>query len=283
MRAWVLAARPKTLSAAIVPVLMGTALAAPRISWPLFACTLLGAVLIQIATNFINDALDFKKGTDTAERLGPLRVTQAGLLHADAVMRGAAICLIGAALCGVPLILRAGWPLLLIGLISMLLAYAYTGGPFPLAYHGLGELFVILFFGVIAVGGTYYVQTLHLTQNALLAGFAAGSLATVLIVINNLRDIESDRRGNKKTLAARFGESFARFEMLFFALAPFVAVFFITWLPLLALPLALLVIACALVRRGRMLNRCLGMAGALQWTFGILFVIACSFGFGATR
>jgi 1,4-dihydroxy-2-naphthoate octaprenyltransferase len=283
MNAWLLAARPKTLSAAIVPVLMGTALAAPNISGPLFACTLLGAVLIQIATNFINDALDFKKGTDTAERLGPLRVTQAGLLSADSVMRGAYVCLFGAALCGVPLIVRAGWPLLAIGVASMALAYAYTGGPYPLAYKGLGELFVILFFGVIAVSGTYYVQTLRITREVLLAGFAAGCLATVLLVINNLRDLENDRRSNKKTLAARFGETFARVEVVFFALAPFAAVFIISWIPLIALPLALLVIACAMRSRGRALNRCLGMAGALQWAFGILFVIACSFGSAATR
>jgi 1,4-dihydroxy-2-naphthoate octaprenyltransferase len=283
MHAWLLAARPKTLSAAIVPVLMGTALAAPDISWPLFACTLLGAVLIQIATNFINDALDFRKGADTAERLGPLRVTQAGLLSADAVMRGAYICLFGAALCGIPLIVRAGWPLLAIGVASMALAYAYTGGPYPLAYKGLGELFVILFFGVIAVSGTYYVQTLRITREVLLAGFAAGCLATVLLVINNLRDLENDRRSNKKTLAARFGETFARIEVIFFALAPFAAVFVINWIPLIALPLALLVIACAMRSRDRALNRCLGMAGALQWAFGILFVIACSFGSAATR
>jgi 1,4-dihydroxy-2-naphthoate octaprenyltransferase len=283
MRAWLLAARPKTLSAAIVPVLMGTALAAPDISWPLFACTLLGAVLIQIATNFINDAIDFKKGADTGERLGPLRVTQAGLLRAETVMRGAIVCLAGAALCGIPLILRAGWPLLAVGLASMALAYAYTGGPYPLAYKGLGEIFVILFFGVIAVGGTYYVQTLRLTQSAILAGVAAGSLAAVLLVINNLRDLENDRRSNKQTLAARFGPTFGRFEVVFFALVPFAAIALINWLPLLALPLALLVILCALRSHGRALNRCLGMAGALQWTFGILFVIACSSGFGATR
>jgi len=280
---WILAARPKTLSAAIVPVLMGTALAAPRISWPLFAYTLLGAVLIQIATNFINDALDFKKGADTSERLGPIRVTQAGLLSADAVLRGAWMCLAGAALCGIPLVLRGGWPLLAIGLASMAMAYAYTGGPYPLAYHGLGEIFVILFFGLIAIGGTFYVQTLRLTRDALLAGFAAGSLATVLLVINNLRDVENDRRSRKETLAVRFGEAFARIEVAFFALAPFAAVLFITWLPLVALPLALLVIACAMRRHGVALNRCLGMAGALQWAFGILFVIGCSFGLVVTR
>ena len=283
MSPWLLAARPKTLSAAIVPVLMGTALAAPNISWPLFAWTLLGAVLIQIATNFINDAIDFERGADTGERLGPLRVTQAGLLGADAVMRGAWVCLAGAAICGIPLIMRAGWPLFAIGVASMLMAYAYTGGPYPLAYHGLGELFVILFFGVIAVGGTFYVQTLRYTREALFAGLAAGSLATVLIVINNLRDIDSDRRSNKRTLAARFGERFARAEVVFFAIAPFAAVIAITWLPLFALPLTLLVIACATMSRGAALNRCLGIAGALQWAFGILFVLGCSFGFGVTR
>ena len=282
MKVWLLAARPKTLSAAIVPVLMGSALA-PRIVWWVFACTLGGALLIQIATNFINDALDFKRGADTGERLGPLRMTQAGLLSANAVLRGAWICLFLAALCGIPLIVRGGWPLLAIGLASILMAYAYTGGPFPLAYHGLGELFVLIFFGFIAVGGTFYVQTLAFDHRALLAGFAAGSLATVLIVINNLRDIEGDQRSGKKTLAARFGVLFARFEVVVFALSPFVAAFFITWLPLIALPLALLVIACAMRSRGAALNRCLAMAGALQWAFGILFVLGCRFGFTAIR
>lgn len=277
IRAWVLAARPKTLSAAIVPVIMAAALARPRIDWLILLCALLGAVLIQIATNFINDALDFEKGADTGERLGPLRVTQAGLLSASAVKRGAFVCLAGAALCGVPLILRGGWPLLAIGLASMAMAYAYTGGPYPLAYHGLGELFVVLFFGLIAVGGTYYVLTLRLTSAALLAGLAAGCLATVLLVINNLRDVESDRRAAKKTLAVRLGEGFARLEVALFALAPFAAVSFLEPLTLLALPLALALIARVRRSRGAALNRTLGMAGALQWAFGILFVIGCLF------
>lgn len=277
IRAWILAARPKTLSAAIVPVMMAAALAWPRIDRFLLACALVGAVLIQIATNFINDALDFKKGADTGERLGPLRVTQAGLLGASAVMRGAVICLLGAALCGVPLILRGGWPLLLIGLASMAMAYAYTGGPYPLAYHGLGELFVVVFFGLIAVGGTYYVLTLRWTLDALLAGLAAGCLATVLLVINNLRDVESDRRAAKKTLAVRLGESFARFEVALFALAPFVAVAFMEPLTLLAVPLAIALIVRVRRSHGAALNRALGMAGALQWAFGILFVIGCLF------
>lgn len=288
MKHWLLAARPKTLSAAVVPVLIGTALASHEpaaITWWVFFCALVGAVLIQIATNFINDALDFKKGADTGERLGPIRVTQAGLLSAESVMRAAWICLVLAALCGVPLIYRGGWPMLVIGLVSIAMAYGYTGGPYPLAYHGLGELFVIIFFGLIAVGGTFYVHSLQLTQAALLAGFAAGSLATVLIVINNLRDVDGDRRSNKRTTVVRFGEGFARTEIVFFALAPFVAVAIIAWmqnrwsylLTLAALPLAIVVIVRSLRSKGVQLNKCLAIAGALQWAFGILFVIGSMF------
>lgn len=283
MNPWLLAARPKTLSAAVVPVLIGSALAAHEptaISWWVFVCALFGAVLIQIATNFINDALDFKRGADTGERLGPLRVTAAGLLSAESVMRGAWVCLILAALFGIPLLYRGGWPMLIVGLASIVAAYAYTGGPYPLAYHGLGELFVIAFFGFVAVGGTFYAHSLQLTRSVLLAGFAAGSLAAVLIVINNLRDADGDRRSNKRTLAARFGETFARGEVVFFSLAPFAVLAVMAWmrtqagllLAFGALPLAIVVIVHAFRNRGAELNRALAMAGALQWAFGFLFV-----------
>lgn len=283
MNPWLLAARPKTLSAAVVPVLIGSALAAHEptaISWWVFVCALAGALLIQIATNFINDALDFRKGADTSERLGPTRVTAAGLISADSVMHAAWMCLVLAALCGIPLLIRGGWPMLLIGLASIAAAYAYTGGPYPLAYHGMGELFVVIFFGFVAVGGTFYAHSLQLTQSALLAGFAAGSLATVLLVINNLRDIVGDRCSSKQTLAVRFGERFALAEVVFFTLAPFVAVAGIAWIrghwgPLLtlgAIPLAVLVIVSVFRSRGARLNRSLAFAGAFQWAFGILFV-----------
>ncbi|HKR62838.1 MAG TPA: 1,4-dihydroxy-2-naphthoate octaprenyltransferase, partial [Thermoanaerobaculia bacterium] len=182
---------------------------------------------------------------------------------------------------GVPLILRGGWPLLAIGVTSILAAYAYTGGPYPLAYHGLGELFVIAFFGFVAVGGTFYAHSLQLTRSALLAGFAVGSLATVLLVINNLRDVDGDRRNAKKTLVVRFGEGFARGEIAFFALAPFGVIAMLAWmrdewglmLPVVALPLAFVVVMKATRLRGAELNRVLAMAGALQWAFGILFVL----------
>lgn len=283
MNPWLLAARPKTLSAAVVPVMVGSALAADEptgVSWWVFACALGGAVLIQIATNFINDALDFKKGADTGERLGPLRVTQAGLLSASTVMAAAWGALFLAAMLGIPLLYRGGWPMLIVGLASIGAAYAYTGGPYPLAYHGLGELFVIGFFGLVAVGGTFYAHTLQLTQSALVAGVAVGCLAAVLIVINNLRDVEGDRRSQKKTLAVRFGEGFALTEIVVFSVAPFACAAVLAWmrnewwllLPLLALPLAIALLVRVFRSRGAELNRCLAMAGGLQWAYGILFV-----------
>jgi 1,4-dihydroxy-2-naphthoate octaprenyltransferase len=281
MKHWIAAARPKTLSAAIVPVLIGTALVQSEIHWGIFACTLLGALFIQIATNFVNDALDFRKGADTAERLGPLRVTQAGLVSADAVLRAAYVCFGLAAICGIPLVMRGGWPLLVIGLASIVCAYIYTGGPYPLAYNGLGELFVLVFFGFVAVGGTYYVQTLTIDKAVIVAGYVAGSLATVLLVINNLRDVESDETSNKRTMAVRFGEDVAKLEISFFAFTPFIAQMFVAeirgrdWLllPLAIAPLSFALISRARTSRGRELNRCLAMAGALQWIFGILFVV----------
>jgi 1,4-dihydroxy-2-naphthoate octaprenyltransferase len=279
MRRWLLAIRPKTLSAAIVPVLVGSALASHEpagISWWVFWCALIGAVLIQIATNLINDAIDFRKGADTAERLGPIRVTQSGLLTPEAVMTAAFACLGGAALCGIPLIARGGWPMIAIGMTSIVMAYAYTGGPFPLAYRGLGEVFVLIFFGFIAVGGTFYAHSLQWNEEAGLAGFAAGALATVLLVINNLRDVDGDRRVDKRTTVVRFGERFARVEVAFFALAPFAAAAFIDrpryLITLIALPMALVLIVKVVRSGGAELNRSLALAGALQWLFGLLFV-----------
>ena len=285
LRPWLLAARPKTLAAAVVPVLAGTALAAygpASIDWWLFACTLAGALLIQVATNFVNDALDFKKGADTDERLGPLRVTQAGLLSADAVMRGAYVCLFLAALCGIPLVIYAGWPLLAIGLASIAAAYLYTGGPYPLAYHGLGEVFVLGFFGLAAVCGTFYIQRGRLDWTVWAMGIAVGLLAVALLAINNLRDAKNDVRSGKHTMAVRFGETFARVEIVFSVLAPFAIVATIAvlrscpWLLLtfIALPLAIGLLVRVFRSEGAALNRCLAMCGALQWMFGVLFALS---------
>jgi 1,4-dihydroxy-2-naphthoate octaprenyltransferase len=283
MTPWLLAARPKTLAAAVTPVFVGTALACVHspVVWLPFVFARRGAVVIQIGTNYVNDALDFKKGADTHTRLGPLRVTQAGLLDADAVLRGAYVCFGIAALCGVPLILRGGWPIAIVGVASILAAYAYTGGPYPLAYHGLGELFVMIFFGFTAVCGSFYLQRLTLDATTWIGGFAVGSLAVVILAINNLRDIDNDRASNKRTLAARFGATFARTEIIVFALAPFVGVAAIAYLrrsTTLLLPMLGLIPALALLlrvtrSRGAELNRCLALAGALEWIFGILYVV----------
>lgn len=224
--AWILAARPKTLPAAIVPVWVGSSPALlnpdPAVgSWLLFWCTLVSCVCIQIATNLFNDAIDHEKGADTEKRLGPTRVTSSGLLSPRLVMGGAlAFCLL-AVLVSIPMVQARGWPVIVVGLVSLYFAYGYTGGPFPLAYRGMGELFVILFFGLVAVAGSWYVQTGEIGGAAIwVTALQCGFYSCVLIAINNLRDRIEDGGTGKRTLAVRFGERFAKFEIAFFCLAP---------------------------------------------------------------
>lgn len=220
---WFLAARLKTLPAAIVPVLAGCLLAFQLrgvFSFPLALATLLGAVAIQIATNFFNDVIDHDKGTDTAKRLGPTRVTASGLIPRRAVMGAAVLALGVATLCGLFLFFERGWLILLIGVPSLFLSYGYTGGPFPLAYLGLGELFVILFFGLIAVGGTVFVQLGEIPALAWVLGLQIGFLSSVLIAVNNYRDLVEDRAAGKRTLAVRFGREALTIFILFATFQP---------------------------------------------------------------
>jgi 1,4-dihydroxy-2-naphthoate polyprenyltransferase len=209
VEAWVLAARPKTLSAAVAPVLVGSGLAAQHGELAVLpaAAALLASVLIQIGTNLANDYYDFVRGGDTHERVGPLRVTQAGLLPSATVRLGMILVLAAAIVPGAYLVSVGGWPILGIGLVSLACAVLYTGGPFPLAYHGLGDAFVFVFFGLVAVGGTYYVQAGTWPPDALLAGAALGALTTALLVVNNLRDIDTDAAAGKRTLAVRLGRA----------------------------------------------------------------------------
>lgn len=210
LKTWIMAARPKTLGAAIAPVLIGTAMAveAGGFHGPSALLALLGAVLIQIGVNVHNDYMDFVKGTDTEDRVGPTRVTQAGLV-APETMRRATVVIFGlAVLAGAYLIFRGGWPILLIGVLSIASALLYTAGPFSLSETGLADLFVLIFFGPVAVGGTYYVQALDITPVVIAAGFAPGLLAVGILLVNNIRDIESDRAAGKKTLPVRFGRRF---------------------------------------------------------------------------
>jgi 1,4-dihydroxy-2-naphthoate polyprenyltransferase len=285
MNPWILAARPRTLGAAIIPVLAGGALAISTSAFDLLVSALIlaCAVLIQIATNFFNDAIDHVKGADTDQRLGPTRVTSAGLLPPRRVMTGAFLTLALAALLAVPLVLRGGGIILFIGILSLLFAYAYTGGPFPLAYLGLGEIFVILFFGVIAVAGTFYLNALAFSAAAILAGLQIGLHSSVLLAVNNLRDLETDRAAKKKTLAARFGLNFARRENAALVMAPFLLG--LAWLPLgylwaLLLPLITLPLAwwlaraCLAATPDRSVNQLLAQAAALHAAFGLLLALA---------
>jgi 1,4-dihydroxy-2-naphthoate polyprenyltransferase len=216
LAAWVLAIRPRTLPAAAAPVVLATGMAASRGSMstaPAMAA-MLGALLIQIATNLANDYFDAEKGADHEGRLGPVRVVQSGLLPAGAVLRATWLVLGLATLVGGYLVWVGGWPILVIGLFSLALAVAYTGGPFPLAYHGLGDVFVFIFFGLVAVGGSYWVQALELPPDVLLAGAGVGALSTAILVVNNLRDLTTDERSGKRTLAVRLGETGSRLEYL---------------------------------------------------------------------
>jgi len=201
-------ARPKTLAAGVVPVWAGGVLAwklSGRIDWWLLACTLLGALCIQIATNFFNDAVDGKKGADGEQRTGPRRLTGTGEMGFRQVMGLGTVFLVGAVFFGTFLLMERGWPMLAIGLPSLFLAYGYTGGPFPLAYRGMGEIFVVLFFGFVAVMGTVFIQTGGWPPEAILLGGQIGLLSAVLISVNNFRDREGDALVGKRTLAVRFG------------------------------------------------------------------------------
>lgn len=211
-KALLMAARPKTLPAAVVPVWAGCVLAwrmHGTFDWRLALWTVAGALCIQVATNLFNDVIDARKGADTVRRVGPVRVTAGGLMSRRAVTGWAVVFLAGAAACGVPLWQLRGWPILAIGVPSLFLAYGYTGGPFPLAYRGLGEVFVILFFGFIAVAGSVFIQTGTWPAAAWLLGWQVGLLSAVLISINNLRDRAEDATTGKRTLAVRCGQQAA--------------------------------------------------------------------------
>ena len=243
-QAWILATRPRTLTAASAPVVAGTGFAGADGVFSLgpAIAALAGGLLIQIGTNLANDYYDFVKGGDTSERLGPTRVTQAGLLAPKSVWRGMVATLGAAFLIGVYLVAVGGWPVLVIGLLSLLFAVTYTGGPYPLSYHGLGDIGVFLFFGLVATATTYYVQALAWSTDALLAGVGMGAFSTAILVVNNLRDRETDGAAGKRTLAVRFGDRFSVAQyvacLAAAAVVPLAGIAFMSWTPWTLLALA---------------------------------------------
>ena len=278
-----MAARPKTLPAAIAPVLVGTAMAIHDGAFrPLPAlAALLGSLLLQIGVNLANDYFDYVKGVEQPDRKGPIRVTQAGLIPPKQVRNGMIATFVLSAVIGVYLIIVGGWPILAIGVASILSALAYSGGPFPLASHGLGDLFVFIFFGLSAVCGTYWVQALKLPTLVILTAVPPGLLITAILVVNNLRDIEQDRRAGKNTLAVILGETEARVEYAMLLLAAYLIPVSLlaagqmkAWvlLPLVTIPLGIqLVRAITGPNEGPPMNKALAGTAQLALFYSVLF------------
>jgi 1,4-dihydroxy-2-naphthoate octaprenyltransferase len=282
--AWILASRPKTLPAAVSPVIVGSAFAYKYGEFILTAAiaAVLTALLLQIGANLANDVFDFFKGADITERLGPVRVTQAGLLSSKEVLAGMWISFGIAGILGLYLFLRAGWLVLVIGLLTIIAAIAYTGGPIPLGYYGLGDLTVFIFFGPVAVCGTYFVQALELNIPIMIASIPMGLLITAILVVNNLRDIKTDTAVGKKTLAVMLGVVGTRYEYLICLLlafsVPFIMLYFgfvSFWvvLVLLALPFAFSLIRSVWMESGPILNKTLAGTGQLVLVFSLLFSV----------
>ena len=286
---WVLAARPKTLTAAAAPVLVGTACAYAAGGFragPALAA-LAGALLLQVGANLANDVFDFEKGADTHDRLGPTRVVQSGLLSAAAVRRAMVVVFGLALLVGVYLTWVAGPAIVVIGLLSIAAAVAYTGGPYPLGYNGLGDIAVFVFFGFVAVCGTAWVQAGAVPDLAWWAAVPVGALTTAILVVNNVRDIETDERAGKRTLAVRLGRPGAVAEYRYLLLAAYAvpAALFATgglgWpvlLPLLTAPLAVSLYRRVRDTTGRALNPSLGATARLLFLHGALFAAGIALG-----
>jgi 1,4-dihydroxy-2-naphthoate polyprenyltransferase len=291
IRAWLLATRPRTLPAAIAPVILGTAMAIAdkHFAWLAAAAACSVALMLQISVNIANDYFDYRKGIDTEDRLGPPRVTQSGLIPPKQIRAGMALTLILSLIPGSYLLAVGGWPVLTIGLACIVTALAYSGGPFPLASHGLGDIFVFIFFGLVAVCGTYYVQALRLTPMVWLMGSIEGLLITAILVVNNLRDIQTDRQSGKRTLAVIIGDRGSKVEYLLLLGCAY-AIPVILWLsrhasawmilPLISLPLAL-----SLMRfiwkspGGSILNQALAKTAKLALVYSLLLsaglILAC--------
>lgn len=280
---WIKAARPQTLAAAFVPVLVGVALAArdQTFQWMPSLVAMACAFLIQIGTNYANDYFDFVKGADTDERIGFERAVAAGHISARQMKLATMLTMGLAFVLGLYLVWHAGWIILVLGVLSLIFGILYTGGPFPLGYHGLGDLFVFIFFGIVAVMGTYYVNALQWSPASFWASLAVGALATNILVVNNLRDLEQDRKSGKYTLGVLLGEQALRWEFLlmllvalavpphFYARLGFGIPVFI---PYLGLPFAIFLVERIWnEKQKRVLNKRLEQTAQFMTVFGLLF------------
>ena len=283
--AWVLAARVPTLPAAATPVVVGTAVAldAGEAQAGPAAAAMLGALALQVGANLANDVFDFRRGADTADRIGPPRVTQLGILSERQVIGGLVVAFGVATLAGVYLITVAGWPVAAAGIAAMLAALAYTGGPWPFGYHGLGDVFVFIFFGLVAVVGTYYVQAGAITAAAIATAVPVGCTVTAILMVNNIRDIETDEAAGKRTLAVMIGRQPARWLFVATvavaylsaaALAPIDGFGAWTLLSWLSIPLAVSPVRAVMTSTdGPTLNAALRATARLHLALGVLLAI----------
>lgn len=284
LQSWILASRPRTLPAAVVPVMVGSALAIYQgIFFPAYSIiALLCSILIQIGTNFTNDLYDHLKGSDTKERKGPLRVLAAGLITVKEMKWGIFFVFFTAFLLGLYLVYSVGIVILWVGIFSIVAGLAYTAGPFPLAYNGLGDVFVFIFFGIVGTVGTYYLHVQQFTLLALLISLPVGALITNILIVNNYRDIEEDKSAGKNTLAVLLGKEFSRYEYIFFILVSFLVPFllhfkydFNIWifLPYITLPLAITLVKMIYALTGTQLNKTLELSAKFSALYGLLLSI----------
>lgn len=282
--AWILASRPKTLLAALVPVVVGSSIAINDEKFHLVAAliALICSLLIQIGTNFVNDLYDFLAGTDKKERLGPKRAVASGFLSVTEMKTGILITFGLSFVFGLYLVYIAGWEILLLGVISIIAGIAYTAGPFPLAYNGLGDLASFLFFGLVATVGTYYVQAQEITATAFWSSIPVGALITNILVVNNYRDRLEDQSNGKHTLAVLMGDKFTRLQYVLFMIISYSILFIVyatykqsvlVFLPILSLPLSIKLIKMIYTLHGRDLNKALELTAKLSALYGLLFAI----------
>ncbi|MGC8596194.1 MAG: 1,4-dihydroxy-2-naphthoate polyprenyltransferase [Candidatus Kryptoniota bacterium] len=281
---WVMASRPKTLPAAVAPVIVGSALAISKSKFvPVYSLIALAcSLLIQIGTNFANDLYDYLRGADTKERKGPVRVLASGLISVKEMKAGVFVVFLTAFLLGLYLVKAAGVVILIIGVASIAAGIAYTAGPFPLAYHGLGDLFVFTFFGLIGTMGTYYLHTHEFSFLAFLTSVPIGALVTNILVVNNYRDIEEDRASGKNTLAVLIGKNLTRYQYVILTVLSFlVPAILFKWfgysawifLPYLTIPIAYKTMVMLKTLEGRQLNKTLELTAKLSALYGLLFAV----------
>ncbi|RPI74397.1 MAG: 1,4-dihydroxy-2-naphthoate polyprenyltransferase [Ignavibacteriales bacterium] len=279
---WLLASRPKTLLAAFVPVMVGTALAVNtgKFNFIISLIALICSLLIQVGTNFTNDLYDYLNGADTQQRKGPVRVLSSGLISTNEMKAGIFITFIAAFLLGLYLVYIGGVIILIIGIISISAGLAYTAGPYPLAYKGLGDIFVFMFFGLIGTMGTYYLHTNEISLPSFFSAIPVGALITNILVVNNYRDIEEDRQAGKNTLAVKLGRTFTKYQFIFLIIVSFLTplVLFLSFdfnawifLPYLTLPVAFNITKMLLTHEGQQLNKTLELTAKLSALYGILF------------